>query len=981
MPFLALKCLLQTRLITDKYFAFQYGNSPYFLLIVHRLASTLGVGLVHLYLLMNRSVFSGLRFRLLALMFLALVPVVGLTLYAAGEVRRLQANQVQENLLQLARLAANEQKRLIEGTHYLLIAMARLPEVRDGDTTACNALLTDLLQQYPDYTGIGVADQDGDLVCSGLPLSQPVNVADRLYFRRVIQTGAFVVGEYLIGRASGKAGLGIGYPVLDQGGQIKAVVIAALDLAWLNRIVSESDLPTGGTVTVWDSQGVILIRYPDPDQWVGQSVPEASVFQAINQQGGEGTTEAAGADGAVRLYGFTPLTDFPEGNAYIAIGAPPEVAYAGINRTLLFSLGGIGLVAIFALAAAYLVAEQFILRDVQRLLQATQRLTAGELQSRSGSPYGRGELGQLARAFDDMAATLEARDQERTQAEAALLEERALLARRVAERTADLSAANAEMVRAAQLKDEFLANMSHELRTPLNAILGLSEAMEEGVYGPLNEKQSKSLRTVQESGRHLLELINDILDVSKIEAGKLVLEISPVSLEDVCQASLQFVRPAAQRKQQTISYTFDGGLTAILADERRLKQILVNLLSNAVKFTPEGGRIGLEVAGDSQQQVIRLTVWDSGIGIAAADLSRLFQPFVQLDSRLSRHHTGTGLGLTLAYRMSEMHGGSLSVTSEEGQGSRFTVTLPWRRATGDEVNGGRASDRQPNLTPLTSPATTRQALVIEDSTTTAEQLARYLQELGIQVAVHNQAEGAIEKTLAIRPDFIILDILLPEPSGWDVLRQLKADPHTQAIPVIVVSVIDERPHGTALGAAAYLVKPVSRQQLIHAVAAAMPQWVAATPASESKPPPSAVQQATANSNQPVILLAEDNEFNIQIMTDYLLAKGFQVTIARNGEEAIARADDLRPDLILMDIQMPGMDGLEATRRMRSDPWLKTVPIIALTALAMPGDRERCLAAGANDYMSKPITLSGLQSTIEEYLNGKPAPNTFHPDRG
>ncbi|MEW5988787.1 MAG: ATP-binding protein, partial [Chloroflexota bacterium] len=773
---------------------------------------------------MDGSLFSGLRFRLLTLVFLALAPVVGLTLYTAGEVRQLQVIQVQENLLRWARLAANEQQHLIEGTHYLLIAMARLPAVREGDTAACNALLTDLLQNYPNYTGIAVAGRTGDLICSGLPMNQPVNVADRPYFRRVMETGDFAVGDYQIGRISGKAGLSFGYPVLDEAGQIQAVAIATLDLTWLNDVVDDTDLPAGGTVTVRDSQGIILARYPDPERWVGQSVPEASLFQAMSQQGGEGTAKVAGVDGIVRLYGFTPLTAFPEGNAYVAIGVPPEVAYAETNRTLFFSLGGIGLVAVLALVAAWLVAERFILHDVRRLLRATRQLAAGELHSRSGPPYGRGEVGQLSRAFDDMAAALEERGRERSQAEAALLEERALLARRVAERTADLSAANAEMVRAAQLKDEFLASMSHELRTPLNAILGLSEALEEGVYGDLNEKQVKSLRTIQESGRHLLELINDILDVSKIEAGKLVLEIGPVSLESVCQASLQFVKPAAQRKQQTIAYTSDGAVTAILADERRLKQILVNLLSNAVKFTAEGGRIGLDVTGDSQQQVVRCAVWDTGIGISPLEMSRLFKPFVQLDSRLSRQHAGTGLGLTLAYRMAELHGGSLSVASEVGVGSRFTVVLPWRSVAAGEEGNGRRPDAQLALAGRASPAATQRALLVEDSPTTAEQLTRYLHELGIQTVIHPQAEGVLEKVLDVQPDFIVLDILLPEPSGWDILDQLKADLRTQALPVIVVSVVDEPAQGKNLGAAVYLVKPVSRQQLYRAVTTALPQW-------------------------------------------------------------------------------------------------------------------------------------------------------------
>jgi PAS domain S-box-containing protein len=422
---------------------------------------------------------------------------------------------------------------------------------------------------------------------------------------------------------------------------------------------------------------------------------------------------------------------------------------------------------------------------------------------------------------------------ERKQAEKALKEERALLAQRVAERTAELSIANAELARAARLKDEFLASMSHELRTPLNAILGMSEALQEQVYGPLNEKQLRSLHTIEGSGRHLLSLINDILDVSKIEAGKLELEVGPVSVQSVCQASLGLIKQTAYKKRLEVSFTFDNAVTTLQADERRLKQILVNLLSNAVKFTPGGGAIGLEVAGDAKGEAAHLIVWDTGIGISKEDMGRLFQPFVQLDSSLSRQHTGTGLGLSLVYRLTEMHGGSVSVESEVGKGSRFTVSLPWQ---------------------------------------VAEKVERS------EESVEGKGKGAPRVTL-------------PMP------------------------------------------------------------------------------------NIPLLLLAEDNEGSINTLTDYLGAKGYRVVVGRDGAEAIERAREERPDLILMDIQMPGMDGLEATRRIRADAdpstglrtSLAKVPIIALTALAMPGDRERCLAAGANDYLSKPVSLKKLVEVIEAQL--------------
>jgi signal transduction histidine kinase/ActR/RegA family two-component response regulator len=438
---------------------------------------------------------------------------------------------------------------------------------------------------------------------------------------------------------------------------------------------------------------------------------------------------------------------------------------------------------------------------------------------------------------------------ERKQAEETLKEERLSLARRVAERTADLSKTNEELVRAVGLKDEFLANMSHELRTPLNAILGMAEALQEQVYGPLNPEQLTSLRHIEEGGRHLLELINDILDVSKFEAGQLELHLAHVSVEELCQASLRFIKQMVQKKQISVSFCFDQAVMTLQADERRLKQILVNLLTNAVKFTPERGQVGLEVSGDAEQGVVRFTVWDTGIGIVKADMGRLFNPFVQLDARLSREQEGTGLGLALVARLTELHGGSVSLESEgiPGRGSRFSVCLPW-----SEVG-------------------------------TAEPPP----EWGAKDVNNLEDKGVLAK---------------------------------------------------------------ERQPL------------------EFSPPQGSEERP---GRRPLILLAEDNEANIATLSSFL-GKKYQVAVAHNGAEAIERARKEGPDLILMDIQMPIMDGLEAIQRIRADIDLAGIPIIALTALAMPGDRERCLAAGADDYLSKPVSMTGLLEAVAAQLRKQAA---------
>ncbi|MBW4519389.1 MAG: PAS domain S-box protein [Scytolyngbya sp. HA4215-MV1] len=410
------------------------------------------------------------------------------------------------------------------------------------------------------------------------------------------------------------------------------------------------------------------------------------------------------------------------------------------------------------------------------------------------------------------------------------LTERQQAQKQLTESNRQLAISNEELARATRLKDEFLANMSHELRTPLNAILGMTEGLQEEVFGPINEEQKKALQTVERSGTHLLELINDILDLAKIEAGQVELHYTLTGIRQLCQSSILFVRQQALKKNLQLQVKVPDALPNLLIDERRIRQVLINLLNNAVKFTPEGGSILLEVSTELESDAnaassICFAVIDTGIGIAPEHLQKLFQPFIQVDSALNRQYSGTGLGLSLVKRIVELHGGHVDVSSEVGVGSRFTITLP-----------------------------------------------------------------CFQKTMQIASDSV------------------PSTPFT----------------------------------------------------------PSRSETSTA---APLILLAEDNAANIATISSYLEAKGYRMIVANNGAEAIALTQSHQPNLILMDIQMPGMDGLEAMQQIRSLPHFSDLPIIALTALAMTGDQERCLTAGANDYLVKPIKLKQLAATIQQFLRG------------
>ncbi|MFO1418706.1 MAG: PAS domain S-box protein [Methylotetracoccus sp.] len=390
------------------------------------------------------------------------------------------------------------------------------------------------------------------------------------------------------------------------------------------------------------------------------------------------------------------------------------------------------------------------------------------------------------------------------------------------QRYEELSRVNAELVRATRLRDEFLATISHELRTPLTGVLTLSELMQRETYGPLTERQRHKLGVIESSGRHLLDLINDILDFARLQAGKAELDMQQVSLDSLCRETLWSIDGLAINKSIDVGYHINDPDARLRADPQRLRQMLTNLLGNAVKFTPHGGRIGLEVGGDERAGIAECSVWDTGIGISPEDMNRLCRPFTQLDGGLARGYSGAGIGLTLVQRLAEMHGGSISIASQPGQGSRFTLRLP-----------------------------------------------------GLQSLEHSSNDPVLGGRIG---------------TGYR------------------------------------------------------------------------------------ILLVDDDDLNLEIYQDCLAEQDFVIDVARNGVEALDALERRAPDLILMDIQMPLLNGLETTRKIRSsrDASIAAIPVIALTALVMPGDRDACLDAGCDDYLAKPVPVDVLLGTIARHLGSRRA---------
>jgi signal transduction histidine kinase len=610
---------------------------------------------------MARLFFSGLRVRLLLLVLLAVIPALGLTLYTNLEEREVRKALVQEHAMRLSRLVSADHERLIQDARKLLATLARLPGVREGKRAACAPLFADLLTRHSSYANLGVIGVDGNVLCSGLPMTGQVYLGDRAYFRRARETRDFAIGDYQIGRITGKATVNFGHPVLDNRGHVRVVLFAALDLAWLNELAGRVGLPAGSTLTVIDRNGTILSRYPDEGKWVGQLMPESPVLKAIVAQQGNGTTEARSEDGIPRLFSLAPFGGAAKSaNAYVIIGIPAAVAFAGANRILVRNLVALALVAGLALAAAWVGGNLFIVRQIQTLVQATKRVAAGELGVRTGLPQGQGELSQLAGAFDQMAESLERAHERR------LLEEDLL------RKNYQLEQQNLAIQEANRLKTEFVSMVSHELRTPLTSIQGYAELLLEDEQ--IAEEQRESLTLVKKNADRLLGLINDLLDLSRMEAGRVDLHRTSLDLARLIPEVAGSLRPLIEAKRQRLRLDLGEALPAVWADQDRVTQILTNLISNAHKYTLVEGSI--TVAARRDDGFVRVDVSDTGTGLSPEDQAQLFTKFFRAHERSPQAGGGTGLGLVICRLLVELHGGRITVSSAPGQGSTFSFTLP-----------------------------------------------------------------------------------------------------------------------------------------------------------------------------------------------------------------------------------------------------------------------------------------------------------------
>ena len=904
--------------------------------------------------MLRRALFS-LRVQLLALVLLALAPAIVVTVYTGTQQRQIAAAKAEQDLLLLARIAAtdpavaegtlpaNLTSQLPSGATAVILDAGRQPLVRypqDG-TPPLEPELGKAITAQPE--GVVQADSTARLYAfTPVPRgSLAIGIPLQSVFADVDQTRDTTLAamELITVLALALAWVGSDFLILKR---VRALVRATLRLGrgdlgartglahWkdeLGQLASSFD-DMAGTLEHDTNERIraeqrLAVEYAAAKVCVeagtvAEAVPE--VLRAVcegmgwewgalwlrrpNDGGGEVLTcsqtwcassfAASDFEERSRATVLSPGVGLP-GRVW-ASGEPAWITdvLADANFPRLGAASGAGLHAAFGFPIhtrdGVLGVMEFFSDDVREPDQAILTMM-GSIGT---------QLGQFI---------------ERKVAEEALREAKEELEQKVIERTQEIADKNQQLEIANQHKSEFLASMSHELRTPLNAIIGFSEVLLERLFGDLNDKQEDYLKDVLTSGKHLLSLINDILDLSKVEAGKMELDAGSFSLREALETGLTMIKERAANHGIRLTLEVQDGIDIVEADERKIKQALFNLLSNAIKFTPDGGSISVSarLAGD----MVEVSVADTGIGIAPEDQPKVFEEFQQVGQSAAKVE-GTGLGLPLAKRFVELHGGQMWLRSEPGQGSTFSFSLPLRQAAPQEP----IVDRLPTIEPAASEGQPPFVLLVEDDQAAAKLLSLYLREAGFAVAVADDGEEGLYMARQLRPAAIVLDVMLPKLDGWQFLAEAKADRMLSDIPVVVVSMVDEPGRGLALGAAEYLVKPASREDLLA--------------------PLKRVLRSSGRSPAAARVLAiDDDAMAVELLRAALETDGLHVSTASGGRAGLELARAEQPDLIILDLLMPDMDGFAVLDQLRGDPATSSIPVIVLTSKDMTGaDRER-----------------------------------------
>ena len=702
------------------------------------------------------------------------------------------------------------------------------------------------------------------------------------------------------------------------------VSVAEVNLKLIWDVVSQIKVGERGHAYVVDAQGR-LIAHPDISLVLrntdmsrlaqmravrGESdSPSETVQEAENIEGRKVLTASA----PVAPLGWRVFVELPADEAYAPL-------YAALQRLGLILLAALG----FAVLAGMFLAGRMV-GPIQALRAGAARIGSGDLSQRIAIKTG-DELEALANQFNDMAGRLQ--------------ESYAGLEQKVEERTREVEEKSRQLEIASQHKSQFLASMSHELRTPLNAIIGLTEMMVTNAARFGTEKAAEPLRRVHRAGSHLLGLINQVLDLSKIEAGKLELSPETVTLAPLIDEVIGTARQLAEQNKNHLVVESQENLGSLTVDPMRLRQILFNLLSNACKFTKDG-RVTLRVRKVVDgRNWIEFAVADTGIGMTPEQQAKLFEEFTQADSSTARQYGGTGLGLAITRKLARMMGGDVTVTSQPGKGSVFTVRLPGSA----EPLANKSTDADGN------PPSTDCVLVIDDDATARELISDQLKAEGFSVVTAAGGLEGLRRARELRPIAITLDVMMPDLDGWSVMAALRQDAELAEIPVIMVTIVDEHRRGIALGAAGYLTKPIDRERLHRLVGRFR----------ASKPPAR-------------VLLVEDDPIQRDRVGTWLADQQWVVQEAANGREALARLQEEVPDVILLDLMMPEMDGFAVVAAMQKEARWRNIPVIVITARDLnANDRERLNSGVQSILVKEMFRPAELVERIRRLVHTNPA---------
>jgi signal transduction histidine kinase/DNA-binding response OmpR family regulator len=587
---------------------------------------------------------------------------------------------------------------------------------------------------------------------------------------------------------------------------------------------------------------------------------------------------------------------------------------------LVYATEGLTLLSMLASALVAVWLASRITRPLEELTRGAQGIAEGHFDRRLSIKSG-DELQILAEAFNYMTERLKENVEQ------------------LEESNKKLAMVNEELKELDRMKSDLLANVSHELRTPLTAIKGYTDYILDRKLGAITEKQEKGLVVVQRNLERLSKSINALLDFSRMDMGRIVLNIQPFSLPQLVDQILTTLRSELEKKHLTFRGDIESDLPQVIADREKISQVLENLVINAIKFTPEGGRITIHAQRglSGGRPAAELRVVDTGIGIPKEQLGKIFARFHQVDGSTTRRFGGVGLGLAIVKSILDAHGAAIEVNSEEGQGTRFCFALPLMEKTETATRDERSERGRNGL-----------VLVVDDEPEVLAAMRGTLEGEGLSVLTASSAAEGGDLASQRQPNLILLDLLLPDRSGLDLLRALKEDPGTRHIPVLVVSIANDGPKALSLGAAECLMKPVDRGTIINVVGRLI---------------------ADSGSGQPTVLVVDDERDTVEFIGETLRAEGFQVNVAYDGRQALESMTRLRPDLVLLDVMMPELSGFEVLEAMGRDERTAGIPVVVLTARGDDVDARRGLALGARKYVSKPFDVRALMAEVRRHIGG------------